>query len=89
MKKYLLKKGFIVQKLGKKTVVFDSENSSLYTFNDTAAYIFKLISQGATYGEIVDKFIKKYKIARLSAVKDINEFTEVLLYKKIIYSSKK
>ena len=35
-----IQKGLIIQKLDKETVIFDAEESALYTLNETAAEIF-------------------------------------------------
>jgi len=39
---YQIQKGLIIQKIDKETVIFDAEESVLYTLNETAAEIFKI-----------------------------------------------
>jgi len=62
--KYRINKGFIIQKLDDKTVIFDGEESVLYTFNETASEIFKLIKKGLKEKEIIEKIAKKYSIKK-------------------------
>lgn len=84
--KYKLNTGFITQKIGDKTTVFYGEKSVLFTLNDSAAYIFNGLKLGWNKGFLVKKMVEKYGITKPAAVKDIEEFTEVLLKKKIIAS---
>lgn len=85
--KYRINKGFIVQKLDSKTVIFDGEESVLYTFNQTASEIFKLIKKGLEEKEIVEKIVKKYRVKGEKAEKDLNDLIFDLKKKKIIKSA--
>jgi hypothetical protein len=81
---YKINKGFIVQKLDDKTVIFDGDNSVLYTFNETASYIFKKLKTGQSEKEIITSLIKRYNIKEDRAKKDIKELIAELKKKKII-----
>ncbi len=81
---YKVNKGFIVQKLGYKTVIFDGERSELYTFNSTSSYIFKSIKLGFSEKEIIEKLVRRYDIKEEQAKKDFNELVSDLQNKKII-----
>jgi len=82
--KYRINKGFIVQKLDKKTVIFDGEESVLYTFNETASEIFKLLKKNLEEKEIVEKIAKKYNVKPEKAEKDFKELVKDLRKRKII-----
>lgn len=84
MPKHKVNKGFIVQKMGEDLVIFDGEKSVLYTFNETAAFIFRKLKMGHLTGEIVKAMVKKYKIAEKEAQKDTKNLVRDLLAKKII-----
>ena len=88
MPKYRINKGFIVQKLEAKTVIFDGEESVLYTFNETASYIFQKLKRGWDNKKIIDGLVKKYHIKEKKAKKDVNEVISDLVKKKIISASK-
>jgi hypothetical protein len=84
MKKYKINKGIIVQKLDKKTVIFDGEKSLLFTFNETASHIFNLLKKGKTEEEISASLVKRYEITEKMAEKDLKEIITDLRKKKII-----
>lgn len=84
MKQYKINKGFIVQKLGEKTVIFDGEESVLYTFNETASFIFQKLKLGLEKEEIVKRIAKRFNVQEVRARKDFDELIKDLLNKKII-----
>ena len=88
MAKYKINKGFITQKLDDKTVIFDGEESVLYTFNETASFIFKKIKKGEEKEKIIEMVEKKYGIKEDRAEKDFNELVADLKKRKIISSAK-
>lgn len=85
MNKYKINKGFIIQKLDGKTVIFDGEKSLLLTFNETASYIFSLIKKGKEGEEITALLVRKYGIKEKKAKKDVRELISQLQKMKIIY----
>lgn len=85
---YTITKGLITQKLDNKTVIFDGEESVLYTFNETASYIFLKIKAKWDEKKIILSLVKKYNIKEDRAKIDINELIKDLLKKKIISKQK-
>jgi len=83
-KKYKINKGYISQDIENKTVIFDSEHSILFTFNETAAFIFKRLSQGHETDKIVKALAKSYDVTENVARKDVDRLIATLLKKKII-----
>lgn len=84
--KYKINKGFVSEQLDGKTVIFDSEKSVLYTFNETASYIFKKIKAGEEEDKIIDLVTKKYQVKPEKAKKDLYDLLVELKKKKIISS---
>ena len=84
--KYKINKGLITQKLDDKTVIFDGDESILYTFNETASYIFKKIKSGEDEEKIVDLIVKRYQVKPEKAKKDLRDLLVDLKKKKIIFS---
>ena len=84
MKKYRLNKGFITQKVGSKTTVFSGEDSILYTFNNTASFIFNGLKLGWEKSKIIQGLVEKYGVKRTTAASDIEDFIKQLKTKKIL-----
>lgn len=82
--KYKINKGFIVQKVGDKSTIFDGEESALYTFNKTASVIFGKIKAGWEKEKIVDYVAKIYSVKKEVAEKDFDELIKELIKSKII-----
>jgi len=82
--KYKLQKGLIVQKLDDKITIFDGEESLLYTFNETASFIFSKIKTGLEKKKLIDALERKYGISEKKAERDIEELIRELKEKKII-----
>lgn len=87
-KKYQINKGFITQKIDNKITIFSGEDSTLFTLNETAAYIFQGLKLGWNKQKIVNRLIDSYKITDKKANDDVDEFTKILLEKKILEESK-
>lgn len=84
MKKYKIDKNLIVQKLENKTIIFNGEESILYTLNETASLIFYKLKIGWNKEQIILELTKKYRIEHERVKKDINEFLIGLKINKII-----
>lgn len=84
MAKYRVLKGLITQKLDDKTVIFDGEKSILYTFNESASYIFRKIKSGSDKSQILSALVKRYGIKEKKAERDFNILINDLLAKKVI-----
>lgn len=82
--KYKINKGLITQKLDDKTVIFDSEKSILFTFNETASYIFKNLKKGLSDEKIITKIVQRYSVSLEKAKKDLKTLLSDLKKKKII-----
>lgn len=85
--KHKINKGLISQQLEDKTVIFDSNKSILYTFNETASFIFKKLKQGHEERVIIKDVVKRYQIKEEKAKKDLKELVSDLKKKKIISST--
>lgn len=81
---YTITKGLITQKLDNKTVIFDGEESVLYTFNETASYVFLKIKAKWDEKKIILSLVKRYGVKEERAKKDVKELIKDLLKKKII-----
>lgn len=83
---YRINAGFITQQLDGKLVMFDANNSTLYTFNETAELIFKKIKLGWDEEKIILFLEKQYDSKSPAFKRDIKDLIKVLLKNKIIVS---
>ncbi len=82
--KYKINKGFIVQKVGDKSTIFDGEESIIYTFNKTGTLIFEKIKNGWEKEKIINFLSKTFSITEARAGEDFEDFTNELIKSKII-----
>lgn len=73
MKQAKENKGLIIRKTGKKITVFDPDESTLYTLNETAAFIFRKLQAGKEKEEIITLLTQVYNVSETRAAADINE----------------
>lgn len=82
--RYKINIGFITQKIDDKTTIFSGEESLLHTLNDTATYIFQGLKLGWKEEKIIKGLIEKFGATQKQAKEDLEEFTKLLLKKKVI-----
>ena len=85
MHNYRIKKGMILQKLDDRTAIFDSNKSTLFTFNETATFVFSKLKSGWDRNKIIAVMIKRYGIVEKRAIKDFDNFLEELRRQMIIF----
>ncbi len=83
---YKINKGFIVQNIGKKMTIFDPEESIIYTFNETASFIFSKIKRRETLDNIAQAVSSKFAVDKENSKKDIELLLKELMDKKILIS---
>lgn len=81
---YKVNKNIIFQKIDKQLVGFDIDNSSLFTFNETAEYIFSKIKAKTDPIRIASLLVKKYEVKEKEAIKDVLDLIKNLKKSKII-----
>lgn len=84
--KYKINKGFVSEQLDGKTVIFDSDTSTFFTFNESAGYIFNKIKTKTDENKIIDLMVRRYQIKPEKAKKDLKDLLVDLKKKKIISS---
>jgi len=86
--KYIVNKGFIVQRMGESIKIFDAEKSTLFSFNRIATMIFDKLNQEWDEKRIVSFLVKEYNIDSKRALDDYREYIDELLKNKIISQRK-
>lgn len=84
-----IKKDLIIEKIDNKIVIFDSKQLILFSFNETGSYIIKKIKSGDSRDKIINGMVRKYRIKKDLAKKDLDEFLNSLLKKRLIFLSKR
>jgi 6-pyruvoyl-tetrahydropterin synthase len=79
-----IQKGLIIQKLDNQTVIFDADESVLYTLNETASVIFDKLKKKWDKERIINFMLKKYETKKERLEKDFDQLIEDLKKKKII-----
>lgn len=83
--KYKISKDIILQKIDKDLIGFDTNKSFLYTFNETALFIFSKLRRKTSEEEIIRALIKKYEVNEKQAKNDVDLLLKQLLKKRIIF----
>ena len=85
---YKFNKNLIIQKIDNSLVGFDTDKSFLYTFNETAEYIFKKLKLGWEEDKIGEALAKKYEVPLPTLKKDVKKLIKDMVKNKIIASTK-
>ena len=84
-----IKPGFALKEVANSFVIVPTGSnivdfSAMITINETSAFLWNSIGDGATEEELVEKLLNEYDVDRDTAVSDVHEFAEVLINKKVI-----
>ncbi|MFH1188853.1 MAG: PqqD family protein [bacterium] len=77
-------KSVIFQKIDDGLVGFDIDQSFLYTFNETAEFIFKKVKLGWGEEKIIEALAKNYTVAFPILKKDVKALIKNMIKHKII-----
>lgn len=84
MKKSVVNKSILFQKIDNKLVGFDIDKSALYTFNETAEFIYKKLKVGAEEAKVAKQLAKRYEVEEKVALKDVIALVKDLKKNKIL-----
>lgn len=76
-----IKKGFMLRSVGGRNIVVAVGNAAaefngMITLNDSGAFLWKRLSKGSTYDELVLAMLAEYDVSEETAKKDIDVFLE-------------
>ena len=74
--------------MGDSYVAYDNDNSTLHELNETAYLILSGFEKGKTKTKIIDEIIKRFKVSKEEAKKDIQKFIQLLEKKDLIVGKK-
>lgn len=78
-----IKDDFVMRKMADTTVVVPVGSNAIdfngmINLNETGAFLFEILQQGATKDELVSKLLDEYDVSREQACKDIDIFVKKL-----------
>ena len=78
-----LKTKYILRTVADKTVAIAIEQAGeatdgVITLNETGAFIFSLINEGADFDTVTEKFFEEYDVTKEEALKAVENFVEYL-----------
>lgn len=74
-KDFILRKvadSYVVVPVGKMTLDFNG----IINLNETGAFLFEILQQGAERDELVDRLLAEYEVARDKAEADVDKFIQ-------------
>lgn len=76
------KKGFMLRTVANRNIVVAIGKASLdfnglITLNDTGAFIWKTLSEGCTYDELLQKVLSEYEVDEETARNGIDDFLKI------------
>ena len=83
-KKYSLKKGLLIQKFDKETIIYDAEEAKIHILNSVADFILHRLRTKNNITQIADSLVQKYQVKRERAEKDTSIFIKNLIGNKLI-----
>ncbi|MGN1468310.1 MAG: PqqD family protein [Ruminococcus sp.] len=78
-----IKDDFVMRKMADTTVVVPVGSNAIdfngmINLNETGAFLFEILQQGATNEELVSKLLDEYDVSREQACKDVDIFVKKL-----------
>lgn len=76
-----IKKGFMLRSVGGRNIVVaigkaSEEFNGLITLNESGAFLWKILSDGCTYDELLQKMLDTYEVTEMTARAGIDQFLE-------------
>lgn len=76
-----LKDGFMLKEVAGSYIVIpvgQIDFTAMITVNETGAFLWELLTKGATVDELCDQMTREYSIDRETALRDIEHFVKIL-----------
>lgn len=72
------------KKIQDRYILIKHGNTHLHKLNATGSFLWKQLENKRTEEELIDSLMKRYKIDKGTAKKDVKDFLEYLLREKLI-----
>lgn len=77
-------KGVLANKVGDEVVMMDMEKGKYFGVNKTGSYIWQLLEQPATIGELCDRLVADFGISKEQCTNELKPFIEQMQKENII-----
>jgi len=81
------KSGVIAREADQKIIILDPKEGSVYTLNDTAAYIWKFLHKKRSVSEILKKIADDFEVPESKIRKDVINFIQKGIKNKLLQKS--
>lgn len=84
-----IKNGFILRSVAGNNIIIGTGDEAIdfngmITINETGVFLWRLLENGISREELIEKLLAEYEVDRETAEKDIDEFIEKLHVGKLI-----
>jgi hypothetical protein len=82
-----LEGSYVIKKIGRHIIAFTvraGKVEKIIRLNPTAEFIWRILENGCTKQELVDRVVKEYNITTDRAVEDVNIFIELLHHHNLL-----
>ena len=73
-----IKKGVLIQKMGKTFVAYDNQESVMHELNEVGYIILSLLEKRKTKTQILKRINQEFNITKQEAKKDLEDFIQAL-----------
>lgn len=77
-------KGIVANQVGDEVVMMDMEKGKYFGMNKTGSYIWQLLEQPATVGELCERLVTDFGIPTEQCTTELNSFIEQMRKENII-----
>jgi len=85
---YKINKGLVFRREGKEGLLFNPDTGEIATLNETGVFIWKMCKKKTDLNEIVKNAIKRYRVKKEQAKREISKFLKQMVKVSYIIKSK-
>jgi hypothetical protein len=86
--KYKINQGLIKNVDKGRISILDTDKSSIYELNETAAFIFEGLIKGLDEETLINLLMREYQVGKIQIKNDVRAIIDDFLKKKIVLPSK-
>ena len=75
---YSIKSELSSKEIGGELFIYNRKNSTMYSFNGTGVFIWKMLNENKPFNEISRCLCKEYDVLPKEAAQDVSDFVKIL-----------